>query len=521
MKTTKQILKAAVVTAIVCIAGGNNATAQDWTTTGNTGTSAVTNFIGTKDAVDLVVKTQNAERMRISSAGNTTFKGAVGVRGAVNTLYALNINASSRYGGIIVTDPVNNYSFYSVKTGNNPAIYVSNTNTESTGPVIQSISYSSASAVEGINNYSGTGVKGGSYFGIGVYGSDGAGGDGVKGYSVSGAGTVGLTTDGFAGVYGFSSAEADGVFANSTGGIGIDAISSGSSLNSGYAGKFTSNNYRGIYVSGSPLWYTAYFNGDIYSTGSYLGSDEKLKKNIKDFGNAMDIINSLKPKNYEYKNDGSYAKMNLPKGTHYGLIAQDIEKILPNLVKTEAFETKDAGSKKIISADGKVTKLVKEENESIGFKAVNYTELIPVMIKAMQEQSKIIEGQQTAMMAQNEKIETLTLLVNRLTGSHAISTIGENATNTTGIIPGNAALEQNAPNPFSSNTTIRYKVPATGNATIMIANTAGNVVKTFSLTAKDNGSVTLHANELSAGTYYYSLIIDGKKADSKKMILVK
>lgn len=41
-----------------------------WSLTGNTGTSPVTNFIGTTDAVDLVTKTNNAERMRITAAGN-------------------------------------------------------------------------------------------------------------------------------------------------------------------------------------------------------------------------------------------------------------------------------------------------------------------------------------------------------------------------------------------------------------------------------------------------------------------
>ncbi|WP_329805171.1 tail fiber domain-containing protein [Flavobacterium facile] len=43
---------------------------SDWSLTGNTGTTPVTNFIGTTDAVDLVTKTNNAERMRITAAGN-------------------------------------------------------------------------------------------------------------------------------------------------------------------------------------------------------------------------------------------------------------------------------------------------------------------------------------------------------------------------------------------------------------------------------------------------------------------
>lgn len=41
-----------------------------WGTTGNTGLSALTNFIGTTDAVDFVTRTNNLERMRVTSTGN-------------------------------------------------------------------------------------------------------------------------------------------------------------------------------------------------------------------------------------------------------------------------------------------------------------------------------------------------------------------------------------------------------------------------------------------------------------------
>src|SRR5574343_65111 len=47
-----------------------NSTSSDWTLLGNAGTVATTNFIGTTDAVDFVTRTNNAERMRVTSAGN-------------------------------------------------------------------------------------------------------------------------------------------------------------------------------------------------------------------------------------------------------------------------------------------------------------------------------------------------------------------------------------------------------------------------------------------------------------------
>ena len=85
-----------------------------------------------------------------------------------------------------------------------------------------------------------------------------------------------------------------------------------------------------------------------------------------------------------------------------------------------------------------------------------------------------------------------------------------------------ASLQQNAPNPFSQNTVIKYFIPQqTNNAVIKITNANGVEIKSFTPTQKGNGQITIEAGALAAGTYYYSLIIDGKNADTKKMQLVK
>jgi archaellum component FlaC len=69
-----------------------------WGTTGNTGLSALTNFIGTTDAVDFVTRTNNTERMRILANGN------VGI--GTNTAYArLSFGASHNTGLNQYTDP--------------------------------------------------------------------------------------------------------------------------------------------------------------------------------------------------------------------------------------------------------------------------------------------------------------------------------------------------------------------------------------------------------------------------------
>lgn len=269
-----------------------------------------------------------------ANTGAGTFSSYVGIAGATDINYALKVNASASLGGISVTDPVDRTIFSSTKSGTNTGMFLSKTNVSSTTATLYSTN-------------SGTGP--------GVYGQS-TNGYGVQGYSI----------------------EETGIDGNSYNSYGIVT---------------NSVNYRALYAEGNASYYTAYFNGDIYSNGTYLGSDAKLKKDIKDVNNAMDIINQLKPKHYQFRNDGNYAKMKLPKGNHYGLLAQDVEKILPQLVKEEAFNINDARSRNpSAEANEENTRQAVGKNETIDFKAINYTELIPILIKALQEQDAKIEA---------------------------------------------------------------------------------------------------------------------------------
>jgi hypothetical protein len=92
----------------------------------------------------------------------------------------------------------------------------------------------------------------------------------------------------------------------------------------------------------------------------------------------MEIISKLKPTTFEYASDIS-GNFILPKGNRYGLIAQEVELVLPNLVKSSKH--------RIVGKDTDDL----NQNKSIDFKAVNYTELIPILVAAVQEQNTMIE----------------------------------------------------------------------------------------------------------------------------------
>lgn len=53
----------------------------------------------------------------------------------------------------------------------------------------------------------------------------------------------------------------------------------------------------------------------------------------------------------------------------------------------------------------------------------------------------------------------------------------------------------------------------------MIFDMQGTLLNQISIVEKGESFVTIHANQYKAGMYMYSLIIDGKEIDTKRMIL--
>ncbi|MFZ1288489.1 MAG: tail fiber domain-containing protein [Melioribacteraceae bacterium] len=160
----------------------------------------------------------------------------------------------------------------------------------------------------------------------------------------------------------------------------------------------TTNNY-GIYAyapNQTNSW-AGYFNGRAYcSGGEWTPSDEKLKFDIVDLDSVSKKLKQLKPKTYKYR---KIEKMSLPEENQYGLVAQDLEKIYPELVTEAKQELTDEENQK-----------TDEENvikETLEFKAINYDQLIPILIKGFQEQQETIEKQQAMIEDLLKRVEKL------------------------------------------------------------------------------------------------------------------
>jgi len=126
-------------------------------------------------------------------------------------------------------------------------------------------------------------------------------------------------------------------------------------------GNIASNTQLDFYVDGSnemrlEAGGDLHVDGSVIAMSTTISSDEKLKSNITKYENAIDTINAIKGVSFDWKLNGEKSG---------GVIAQDVQKVLPELVK----EVKDL--------DGDNTHL-----------AVDYNAIIGVLIEAVKELSE-------------------------------------------------------------------------------------------------------------------------------------
>jgi hypothetical protein len=237
-----------------------------------------------------------------------------------------------------------------------------------------------------------------------------------------------------------------------------------------------------------------YIEGQLTSSEAFLSpSDMRLKRDIvavksaeTDKGSTLDNLLSLEVLNYrlerpkrpraivdgvdtfEDPNEKRYASIR-----HYGVSAQDLQKLYPDLVV---------------------------EGED-GYLSINYVELVPLLIRSLQELNKKIETMEGRASKRSASI----------TGIHV----------TEKTASGKNILYQNTPNPFKELTTIRFSLADDAHdAAICIFDMSGKMLKKMPVSSGME-SVSIGGYELGEGMFLYSLIVNGQEIDTKKMIITK
>lgn len=221
--------------------------------------------------------------------------------------------------------------------------------------------------------------------------------------------------------------------------------------------------------------------GDIFShhvitKNLTIDSDERIKKNITEINNTIENIKKIKSVTYNYTGQFENTPDQVLKNEsnkEIGFLAQNLLEVYPELVTNR---------------------------EDIGHYTVNYIGMIPILLSAIKEQQVLIEELQQ--------------IVNKgaaNTGVYKSSNLNNNN-----------ILYQNNPNPFNEETLIKFNLTENStNVSINVYDLNGKQIKKYSIQDTNQKSIKIYSSDLYPGIFYYSLIVDGKEVDTKKLILTE
>lgn len=175
-------------------------------------------------------------------------------------------------------------------------------------------------------------------------------------------------------------------------GIGsIEVLTDGvaeTTINNAFSPSVTSTHNLG---SPTLLWNAVYA-----ANGTIQTSDERYKKEVRDLNYGLEEVMQLRPVSYKWK-EQQIGSTQIPvemQERKLGLIAQEVQQVVPEVVETHTW---------LPEGEENPEAFVRTENDKLG---MSYDELIPVMVKAMQEQQELIEKQNERITELERKLNT-------------------------------------------------------------------------------------------------------------------
>ena len=260
----------------------------------------------------------------------------------------------------------------------------------------------------------------------------------------------------------------------------------------------TSGKTLGLSVDGR---YAGYFDGNVKVTGSLQGNvvnsadvNAKNTQTLRPINSALDGIASANPFMY-------IVRTQVP-GIGTGIVLDTITQagtVAPTSDPVDPF------GKSYYALDVNAVKqsfpalIIKDAQ---GNEYVNYTQLVPILVQAIKELKTELDDLKEAVAS---------------SGTRKVNAATNIATNT--LDEGWGSISQNTPNPFTGQSTVRVSVPDdASDAYIDILTLNGASVKRIPVS---NGlsEVSLSSFEFAPGTYLYTLVVNGKVSETRRMIV--
>lgn len=117
--------------------------------------------------------------------------------------------------------------------------------------------------------------------------------------------------------------------------------------------------------------------GEVRASSVTYTSDARLKTNVQPIFNATASINALNAVTYAWNEQGKTRGGN--DKLQYGFIAQEVEKVFPAMVNTDAE----------------------------GYKSVNYVAIVPVLVKSLQERDRELQAMKAELLTLKQEVEKI------------------------------------------------------------------------------------------------------------------
>lgn len=232
------------------------------------------------------------------------------------------------------------------------------------------------------------------------------------------------------------------------------------------------------------FWTSEYGYTSLRASDFSVMSDSTIKKNILPISQPLNRLMEIRPVHYtieDNKINGATGEIIKQDKQNFGFLSQQIRDLFPE------------------------AKITAEDHN--GYILLDYNQLLPIAVASIQTQQNMIDSLKFEM-------ANLKLLLN----SGNLNGLVSNDY----MLSSRNVLNQNSPNPFNESTELKFSIQEQNfrNALIVIFDLNGLLIKTYDIQNSGEGSIKINGNELKAGMYIYTLIVNQKEIDSKRMILL-